>query len=292
MCDPANDFIWTNRILVWVADLLLFCFGDNHRWSAEERLQRWSTLKTAEEGWKEAKPAPYKPIPYHDREPTVGKHFPEIWHMNSCQVAGAQHIELGRILLAVSVPRRAPRLGPGALSRDKAPVQELQDCTRRLCGLAVSNPPCPAAIVTAMVGISVCGEYFTDPGEQSAMIRLLEELEWGHAWPTASTINALQTAWGSSTGGNRHCFPRLLAYLFILPLVRYFHDLKGLRKYPVFSPPSGFTDLRHIYLSACGYRSKELYEAHRRAPISKRRHLPLRPPIVLLLIQSDPCCRC
>ncbi|RAH81023.1 putative cytochrome P450 [Aspergillus japonicus CBS 114.51] len=53
----------------------------------------------------------------------------------------------------------------------------------------------------------------------------------------------------------------------ILPIVRYFHDPKGLRKYPGFSPLSGFTDLRHIYLSACGYRSKELYEAHRHAPI-------------------------
>ncbi|RAH65275.1 uncharacterized protein BO66DRAFT_383898 [Aspergillus aculeatinus CBS 121060] len=197
MCDAANDFIWTNRILVWVADLLLFCFGDNHRSSAEERLQRWSKLKTVEERWKEAKPAPYKPIHYRHREPMVGKHFPEIWHMNSCQVAGAQHIELGRILLAVSDPRRASRLGLGALSRDKALVQELQDCTRRLCGLAVSNPPCPAALVTAMVGISICGEYFTDPGEQAALIRLLEGLEWDHAWPTASTINALQTAWGS-----------------------------------------------------------------------------------------------
>ncbi|RAH50369.1 uncharacterized protein BO95DRAFT_198556 [Aspergillus brunneoviolaceus CBS 621.78] len=60
---------------------------------------------------------------------------------------------------------------------------------------------------------------------------------------------------------------RSVSYLFILPIVRYFHEPKGLRKYPGFSPLSGFTDLRHIYLSACGYRSKDLYEAHRRAPI-------------------------
>ncbi|RAK76866.1 uncharacterized protein BO72DRAFT_122388 [Aspergillus fijiensis CBS 313.89] len=58
-----------------------------------------------------------------------------------------------------------------------------------------------------------------------------------------------------------------VSYLFILPIVRYFHEPKGLRKHPGFSPLSGFTDLRHIYLSACGYRSKDLYEAHRRAPI-------------------------
>ncbi|PLB48584.1 putative cytochrome P450 [Aspergillus steynii IBT 23096] len=58
-----------------------------------------------------------------------------------------------------------------------------------------------------------------------------------------------------------------LAYLFTLPVALYFLDRKGLRKYPSFSPLSGFTDLRHIYLSACGYRSRDLYEAHKRAPI-------------------------
>ncbi|OOF99276.1 hypothetical protein ASPCADRAFT_42848 [Aspergillus carbonarius ITEM 5010] len=56
-------------------------------------------------------------------------------------------------------------------------------------------------------------------------------------------------------------------YLLIFPLIRYIYDLKGLRKYPGFSPLSGLTDLRHVYLSACGYRSKDLYEAHHRAPI-------------------------
>lgn len=44
---------------------------------------------------------------------------------------------------------------------------------------------------------------------------------------------------------------------------------KGSRKYTNFSPLSGLTDLRHCYLSACGYRSKGIYEAHRQtqAPI-------------------------
>ncbi|KAL4877972.1 cytochrome P450 [Aspergillus karnatakaensis] len=58
-----------------------------------------------------------------------------------------------------------------------------------------------------------------------------------------------------------------VTYIFIFPFIYYFYDPKGLRKYPNFSPLSGLTDLRHIYLSACGYRSRDLYHAHKNAPI-------------------------
>lgn len=60
-----------------------------------------------------------------------------------------------------------------------------------------------------------------------------------------------------------------LSYIFCITIVRYFCDRKGLRRYPGFSSWSGFTDLRHCYLAACGYRSKDLHEAHtlKRAPI-------------------------
>lgn len=191
VCDQASDCVWTNRICVWVADLLIFCFG-NCQLGLEERTQRWTALKAVEQRWKQVRPPAFKPIYYRARDPTIGKYFPDIWHMNACQVAGAQHVELGRILLAVSDPARTSRLGMGAWSRSQALAGELRDITRRLCGLAVSNPPCPAAWVTAMVGISVCGEYFTDAGEQEALAWLLQRLEYDYAWPTATTVKTLR----------------------------------------------------------------------------------------------------
>lgn len=53
-------------------------------------------------------------------------------------------------------------------------------------------------------------------------------------------------------------------YLIIWPIIRYFLDPKGLRKYPNFSPLSAFTDFRHCYLASQGFRSKDLYEEHTR----------------------------
>ena len=43
--DSANDFIWTNRILVWCADLLKFCFGEENLLSPTGRAARWAELK-------------------------------------------------------------------------------------------------------------------------------------------------------------------------------------------------------------------------------------------------------
>ncbi|KAK7429430.1 hypothetical protein QQZ08_004022 [Neonectria magnoliae] len=54
------------------------------------------------------------------------------------------------------------------------------------------------------------------------------------------------------------------AYLIIKPIIYYFYDPKGLRKYPNYAFLSGFTDLRHCYLSAQGFRSKDLCEAHKK----------------------------
>ncbi|ETS87861.1 hypothetical protein PFICI_01689 [Pestalotiopsis fici W106-1] len=55
-----------------------------------------------------------------------------------------------------------------------------------------------------------------------------------------------------------------LAYLVLWPIVLYFWDPKGVRKYPNFSPLSGITGFRHCYLAAQGFRSKHLYEEHAR----------------------------
>ncbi|KAL4963646.1 uncharacterized protein BDV14DRAFT_209751 [Aspergillus stella-maris] len=193
--DPHNGFIRTNRILVWVADLLTLCFNENHFSTTQDKVQKWNRLKAVEERWRDQRPAPLRPIYYRERDPENGRFFPEIWYTNACQVAGAQHVELGRILLAVSGPTTTSRLGTGAMSRNYTLAVELRSITRRLCGLALSNKQCLSAMITAMVGIAVCGEYFTEPAEQDALLQLLYVLEYEYAWPTRTTVAALRAAW-------------------------------------------------------------------------------------------------
>lgn len=144
--------------------------------------------------WEAHKPLEFKPLHFVPADPSAGRYFPVIWHHNACQVVGSQHIELSRILLAVSDPNLS-RLGLAARSANLALEEELRYIIRRLVGLALSNPKCPVVFVDAAVGISVCGEYLTDPGEQRAILEFLADLEARHAWPTAATSAALEKAW-------------------------------------------------------------------------------------------------
>ncbi|CAG8131960.1 unnamed protein product [Penicillium salamii] len=59
----------------------------------------------------------------------------------------------------------------------------------------------------------------------------------------------------------------LLVFWVVLPICRYFHDPKGLRKFQNYSTFSGITDIPYCYLSACGFRSRDLTEAHKDSAI-------------------------
>lgn len=56
----------------------------------------------------------------------------------------------------------------------------------------------------------------------------------------------------------------LVLYLVLWPVVLFFYDPKGLRRYPCYSSLSGVTDSRHCCLASQGSRSKDLYEEHMR----------------------------
>jgi hypothetical protein len=57
------------------------------------------------------------------------------------------------------------------------------------------------------------------------------------------------------------------SYFVVWPVVEYFRDPKGLRKYPNFNFLSGFTDLSFCYEAHKGFRSNALLEAHKKSPV-------------------------
>ncbi|TEA18806.1 hypothetical protein C8034_v011962 [Colletotrichum sidae] len=199
--DNADDYDWANRILVWCAYALKFCFGtssencpeaENH---PKARAERWNALKTFEHNWDAHLPPHYKPLAYRARDPARGQYFPKMWHANDCQVLALQHVELTRIVLAVHGAKKR-RLGIGAHAAGLALEELLRGATRKICGLALSNHQDQPTMVTAGVGISLCGEYFDDPGERQAIVDFMADLERLHAWPTSSVVDALRSAWG------------------------------------------------------------------------------------------------
>ncbi|OAP61252.1 hypothetical protein AYL99_03453 [Fonsecaea erecta] len=194
--DPAvDDYTWTNRILVWCADVCKFAFGGvGGTIEPSSRVDRWKRLKVVQDKWDSVQPACFKPLYYRDADPLRGKYFPEEWHMNDCQVLALQHFELARILLAVYDPN-LQRLGLGSSSSMTSLEAQLRRSTMRLCGLALANINDQPGMVTAAVGVSMCGEYIRDAGEQSAVEGFLSTLEREHAWPTQAVRHALRDAW-------------------------------------------------------------------------------------------------
>lgn len=194
----ADDYDWTNRIIVWCAHALKFCFrNDEDTYSGRDRRSRteqWEALKKFQNEWDEQPPPHFIPLFHEEPDPTQGRHFPMIWLNNRCQIMGLQHVELARIVLAVH-DSKLQRIGIGANAAHQALEELLRNSTRRICGLAMSNQNCQEAMVTAAVGVSLCGEYFRDAGEQAAVVELMSTLEEKHAWPTSRVIGALREAW-------------------------------------------------------------------------------------------------
>jgi hypothetical protein len=75
--EPANDYTWSNRAIILLADVLNSCFGDSPL-----TVRRWSALNDAAESWTMARPPSFNPFFYREGSGSVA--FPEIWHGSSC----------------------------------------------------------------------------------------------------------------------------------------------------------------------------------------------------------------
>jgi hypothetical protein len=199
---PADDYIWADRLVIHCADVLQFCFGSeeespsSHFPSPEsDRIARYDTLVSFEEQWHQHSPPSFNPVYARDPDPSRNEFFPECWYLNNCHVAGLQHLDLARILLAVYNPR-LPRLGPGQRTAMRSVDGQVRSIVLRLCGIALSNLHSPPGLVTASVAIGMCGDRFVERGEQEALFGVLIRLEDEYGYPTRNMRAQLGDAWG------------------------------------------------------------------------------------------------
>ncbi|KAF5611415.1 major facilitator superfamily transporter [Fusarium subglutinans] len=188
----ADDYDWTNRVLIWCAHVLKFCYPDDDDEQPIDnrtRSQQWEAIKDFQRNWDEKRPPHFAPLYYRERSPSEGRYFPQYWITSPCQMLALQHIELARIVLAVHDTKI--QLGIGGRAAHKALEELMRDSTRRVCGFSMSQKWYREGMVTAVVGLSMCGEYFQDPGEQAAIMELVTLLERDHAWPTITLLNKL-----------------------------------------------------------------------------------------------------
>lgn len=75
--DSTDDYTWSNRAIVNLADVLNFCFADVASSTAQ-----WSSLNDHCNKWVKSRPSSFDPFFYVDR--VAPSAFPEVWHNSSC----------------------------------------------------------------------------------------------------------------------------------------------------------------------------------------------------------------
>lgn len=75
--EPTDDYTWSNRAVVNLAEVLNFCFSDVNPPSS-----RWAYLNEQCAKWDEMRPPSFEPFFYRERLATDA--FPQIWYHSSC----------------------------------------------------------------------------------------------------------------------------------------------------------------------------------------------------------------
>lgn len=126
-----------------------------------------------------------------------GSDFPDIRYATEDQIIAAQFFSLARIVLGRNDPA-IPRTGPAHHITMQAVRQDARKCVWAMCGVGLSNPSSPAAILIACMAIALCGDCFSDQRDRERLCFLLEFTEDTRGWPTASIGKTLKQTWNGA----------------------------------------------------------------------------------------------
>ncbi|KAL2013704.1 hypothetical protein VTN00DRAFT_1229 [Thermoascus crustaceus] len=189
--DPAPDHVWANRLMIFCADVLQYCFSSYHPRSTAQ----YEELINFHTRWLELRPRSFSPIYYREPDRRKGEVLPEAWYLADCHIVGIQNMDLAMILLTVYNPNM-PRLGLGQQDAARSMDEKIKAIVLEICGIAMSNRQSPPAFLTATLAITMCGDRFTDLVEQQALLNVLIETDRDNAWPTAAMQKKLRETWG------------------------------------------------------------------------------------------------
>ncbi|CAH0058641.1 unnamed protein product [Clonostachys solani] len=185
--DPADDFTWTRRIVAHTEDVLTFAYGSQSR-----SKERWAELKAYLDSWDQHRPSSFDAI-WSSGDGEGG--FPEMWFANDCHVSGQQYSDICHILLAVHDPH-IPILGLDRLAACVSVDHLIRKLVRRICGIVLCDRRYLPAATVAGMAIAMCGDRFTDRGEQEKLLGILQGAEAHMTWSFLIAEDRLRSIWG------------------------------------------------------------------------------------------------
>jgi hypothetical protein len=225
LSDVRSETAWANTMTWICATVVHFCFGSSYP-EPSTRVHRWQQLSEAVESWLNTRPDTFNPIWYSEAVPGSGNPFPEIWFTadwhsmsgsynffalsNVVVVMAFGFYHLACMLLAIYKP--SPRFAVRGLhSTARESDIRVMMHARAICGACNSSPSTVPSLITLCHSTFICktcpgpcgvqlltltgGPLMTDPAERAGVIRLLQDMEATHAWPTTWIINSLREEW-------------------------------------------------------------------------------------------------
>ncbi|KAI8712520.1 hypothetical protein NCS52_01350400 [Fusarium sp. LHS14.1] len=172
-----NDRSWANQILLLLAEIIEYCFGNNRDDS------RYDALLDELTEWTRSKPDSFTPI--FVSQPSNGQLYPEIWVYNESVAVGLQHYHLARILLLLHNPT-IPKIGSAKTIAKKKIDREIKNDSNIICGIAESISQINPAHIIACMAIALAGDLFQHRNEQEALFHILTKTTKQYGWPTSS----------------------------------------------------------------------------------------------------------
>lgn len=188
----APDHVWVNYLLVISAHIVQYCFGDE----CQQSFTRHGELVQRRNQWLASCPISFIPVYFEEADQAQGELFPKMWYLNDCHIVAMQTLALTNILLTTYNPHN-PRMGHNYQQTMATINTEIKASVLDICGVALSNRQSPTALLTACMGIMMCGERFTDRGEQEALMRILVDMSReNNYWPTKVAQTRMEEVWG------------------------------------------------------------------------------------------------
>lgn len=129
----------------------------------------------------------YMPILTRSPDKAKGEVFPTLWYGSDLVVIGVQHVMIAKMVLIAEAPVLSTAQDRSAHRRAEAVVRRT---ILDLCGTAMHRPACPPALVNAVMGILLYGDYFTDEWERRALARVIEKFQDVRAWPLPEVLRS------------------------------------------------------------------------------------------------------
>ena len=179
---PGDRYSLACSATLHCAETILYSYGDSSP-SMHCRLVEYNSRATTEHA-----------EPFYCKD--GGREFPDIRYATEDQIIASQYLSLARILLYRNDPN-IPENGDEHSMAMEAARSKARKCVWDMCGVGLSNPSSPAAVLIACMAIALCGDWFEGESHRERLFFVLEFTEQKRGWPTAPIGRLLRQTWDS-----------------------------------------------------------------------------------------------